>query len=847
MATAAEIQAQIDAIEEQIRNSTSEAELDAKRTAIRAGLSAGRRASILLNSTTLITPLTPEDRLKREQDLARVPELDQQLASVEAELEAAQAARSSLFNQRNALREQLAAANAPPPPPPQSSVDSAGAIQANAETARDDGAASQNPAAGQQVIDQEGRIGPEAAGNIGSNAVVFSPDEDVNTAATEATEATSAESTQATPAAITAPGGAGIAAVPSTPTDAALPGQTIGQAEGRDDAAKTTAANEAVAASNARYSGVITPQPNELDRYGSYSYSISIYMFGPEEVAEFYTNRRRRLNTQNLIIQTGGIANNQRNPFFPADFYLDDLTIQTFQQGAGTGISHNATEMSFTLTEPHGISLFRRMTAAIADLRKRTGNQNTHYASQPYLMAIRFYGYDADGKLVAAGTDTNAAISSSTGPDTSDTNAIVEKFIPFIFTSIKLEASTAFTRYQCSAMALQDLGFSQARGIIPYNVQLTATTLENLLVGNYQATQAQAQATTPAPSAAGSAPTPTVTAGLVEALNRYQADRVKAGEYEYADEYNIVFTDTSSALRNAKVIPPGQTDIGATGQTKPKTAADARDPAKNSVQSNSLNVTITAGTPVAKFMDQVIRGSEYIYNQQIKIKDPKTGRTLPRDTGSTTSPSWYRVGVQMVPILDKFDRKRGDYAYRITYSVNMYNVAKIESPWFPAGQFKGVHKKYEYWFTGKNTSIINFAQDFNYQFYLTVNAEQQPQNITSDYRELYRKSYSPNSGQSSQGANANAREPGANAAEYLYDPGSQGLVDIEIIGDPAWIYQGEMWSGVGGESITNPDHVNFLPDGTINHESQEVLFELAWNQPSDYNLDTGLMDIGEGA
>ncbi len=52
-----------------------------------------------------------------------------------------------------------------------------------------------------------------------------------------------------------------------------------------------------------------------------------------------------------------------------------------------------------------------------------------------------------------------------------------------------------------------------------------------------------------------------------------------------------------------------------------------------------------------------------------------------------------------------------------------------------------------------------------------------------------------------------------------------------------------MWSGVGGESITRGEYVNFLPDGTINHESQEVLFELAWNQPGDYNLDTGLMDI----
>ncbi len=748
-----------------------------------------------------------------------------------------------------------------PPAPPQSSVDSAGAIQTEAETARDDGAASQLPSAGQQVIDQEGRIGPEAATNVTTNAEKFEPNADANTEAGAASDAKTTEVTQATPPQTTDPGGAGTSATPSTPTSATNPIQSPGVAEGREDSSSPTAANEVVAASNARYSGVIRPQPNELDRYGSYTYSISIYMFGPDEVAAFYIDQQRKLNSKNLIIQSGGIANNERNPFFPLDFYIDDLTIQSFQQGAGTGISHNATEMSFTLTEPYGITLFRRMTAAIADLNQRTGNTNTHYASQPYLMAIRFYGYDADGKLVAPGTSNSAAIDNGAGAnqDTSDSNAIVEKFIPFIFTSIKLKMTNAYTQYQCECQALQDLGFSQSRGIIPYNVQLTATTLENLLVGNYKATQAPTrnnanesaaeaarlarQKAAATPAKASSAPTPTVTAGLVEALNRYQAERVKAGEYEYADEYNIVFTDNSSALRNAKVIPPGQTDLATTGQTKPQTAADARDPAKNSVQSSSLNVNITAGTPLAKFLDQVIRGSEYIYNQQIKIKDPKTGKTVIKDTGATTSPSWYRIGVQMVPISNKFDRKRGDYAYQITYSINMYSVAKIESPWFPKGQFKGVHKKYEYWFTGQNTSIINFEQDFNYQYYLTVNAEQQAQNITSDYRELYRKSYSPNSGQSAQGAGGNAREPGANAADYLYDPASQGEVTIEIIGDPAWIYQGEMWSGVGGEAITNPDYVNFLPDGTINHESQEVLFELAWNQPADYNLDTGLMDI----
>ena len=726
-------------------------------------------------------------------------------------------------------------------------TDSAGAVQTEAETARDDGAASQNPPPPQAVIDAEGRVGPEAATTADTNAVRVEPTTDVNTNSTNSGAVKTTAETQATPASTAAPGAANSGTTPSNFQSAVPAPSAGGVAVGSDDSIQTQATNATAAAVNSRFNLALQPQPNILDQYASYTYSISIYLLGPREIAEFQESKTRSLNSGNLLIQSGGIPRNDRNQFFPLDFYIDDLQVKTFQQGAGTGIAHNTTEMSFKLVEPLGITLFRRLTAAIKEYNERTNSKAVHYASQPYLMAIRFYGYDIDGNLVSPNSG-NLFDDPTPASTNSAANAITEKFIPFIFSNIKLTVTNALTEYQCSCMALQDLGFSQTRGIVPYNVQLTATTLENLLSGNATfaappaAPPAANAAATAAPPNATAAPKPTVTGGLTDALNKYQQERVKSGEYEFADVYKIVFTDQTNVIRNAQIIPPGQTNLGTTGQTAPTTAADAKDPKKNSVNNNSLNVAITAGMPVSKFLDQVIRGSQYIYDQQVKIKDPKTGKIVPRDTGAIT-PSWYRIGVQMRPLRDKFDRKRGDYAYEITYSINMYKVAKIESPWFPKGQFRGTHKKYEYLFTGRNTSVIKFDQDFNYQYYLTVNAEQLPQNITSDYRELYRKSYSPNSGQSSQGAPADAREPGANAADYLYSPSDQGQVSIEILGDPAWIYQGEMWSGVGGESITRGEYVNFLPDGTINHESQEVLFELAWNQPGDYNLDTGLMNI----
>lgn len=799
-----------------------------------------------------------QDNIRAFEERLQDPNLTPlQRGTAQRNLDRARARLAELQTELAAAEEQAATAPPPPPPPP-APIASAGTVQAEAETARDDNAASQNPPPPQAVIDTEGRIGPEAATTADTNAVRVEPAADVNTDQTNSAEVKTTAETQATPASTAAPGAANSGTTATnfdTPVPAA---QTPGVAIGNEDSIATQATTPTAAAVNSRFSLPLRPQPNVLDQYASYTYSISIYLLGPEEIAQFQESKTRSLNSKNLLIQSGGIPKNDRNQFFPLDFYIDDLQVKTFQQGAGTGIAHNTTEMSFKLVEPLGITLFRRLTAAIKEYNKRTNSKAVHYASQPYLMAIRFYGYDINGNLVSPGSSSSAAITATTGSTNSDANAITEKFIPFIFSSIKLTVTNALTEYQCSCMALQDLGFSQTRGIVPYNVQLTATTLENLLAGNAKfsattgnqtdANQSDAEtarlnrAGPAAPAKATAAPTPTVTGGLVDALNKYQQERVKSGEYEFADVYKIVFTDQTDVIRNAQVIPPGQTNLGTTGQTAPTTAAAALDPKKTSVNNNSLNVAITAGVPVAKFLDQVIRGSQYIYDQQVKIKDAKTGKIVPRDTGAIT-PSWYRIGVQMRPLRDKFDRKRGDYAYEITYSINMYKVAKIESPWFPKGQFRGTHKKYEYLFTGQNTSVIKFDQDFNYQYYLTVNAEQQPQNITSDYRELYRKSYSPNSGQSSQGAPADAREPGANAADYLYSPSDQGQVSIEILGDPAWIYQGEMWSGVGGESITKSEYVNFLPDGTINHESQEVLFELAWNQPGDYNLDTGLMDI----
>jgi hypothetical protein len=63
---------------------------------------------------------------------------------------------------------------------------------------------------------------------------------------------------------------------------------------------------------------------------------------------------------------------------------------------------------------------------------------------------------------------------------------------------------------------------------------------------------------------------------------------------------------------------------------------------------------------------------------------------------------------------------------------------------------------------------------------------------------------------------------------------------MRIVGDPAWLQQGEVTNGIDAAQFT---FSAFNSDGSINFDSQEVLFDVSWNQPQDYDFDTGVMNV----
>jgi hypothetical protein len=344
-----------------------------------------------------------------------------------------------------------------------------------------------------------------------------------------------------------------------------------------------------------------------------------------------------------------------------------------------------------------------------------------------------------------------------------------------------------------------------------------------------------------APSKASAAPkgnTKEIFTGLAEALNTYQQRLLENKSIEIKDNYEIVFTP---GMQQAKMTRPGtetdKTKVPLQNSDNPKN----QKPESNSVDKNARGMQISAGTPIVQVIDQVMKNSTYITDQQIYAinQDGESVATGKSPTGQT---AWYKISVEATSL--GYDTLRRDHAYNMKFVISPYAINTMQSNFFLNSRYRGSHKSYNYWFTGANNAILNFEQEFNNLYRLIISGIGQDikQQTRTDFRsrDQYRKVPLPTSEQSNQGADGYEGEPAANAADFLYSPTDMATVNIRIVGDPAWMQQGEVSVGVNERTFNfNP----FNADGTINYDSQEVVFDISWNRPADYNLNTGLMEV----
>ena len=598
----------------------------------------------------------------------------------------------------------------------------------------------------------------------------------------------------------------------------------------------------------------IISQPNVLDQYASYTYQASVYLCNEASYKQLMLSKKKSVDGLQLLFQTGGASQIGRSQYFSNDYYIDKVEIKSKMIGKGTGMSHNAADIKINVVEPYGITLVDNIDKAVQSYLGGQEQKKKNFTAAIYLLAIRFYGYDAQGNLVRGGVGLNTATA------VTDRNAFVEKFFPFCLANINFKVATKAVEYQLDCKPVPNIiAASSGRGTIPYNIELSGQTLRDLLAGPavYAAGSAavsagsaiasagirlddsgvpllEADQNLGAPPKADAAPTSkaTVRQGLMAAMNEFQAEMVRAGEYQIADEYSVEFVNP--AIENARITKSGTIVKKNTSMSTSNNPANQKLGTKQSMDNNSRIIPAAAGMQIVQYLDQVIRNSTFMEDQQILKYNELTQKEEATGTPAKNL-AWFKVTMQAEP--KGYDYKRNDYAYKVKYILHAYKITNVNSDYYPKPLFNGVHKQYNYWFTGQNTSVLSYEENLNtlYKAVLTGGVN----NISSSASELIKYGVDSRSAESAQGAKGKANEPPANLADQLYSPSDLKTCNMTIVGDPAWLQQGEAFAGF---PRTQWNFNAFLDDGTINIDSQQPIFEIAFNKPTDYNLSTGLMD-----
>lgn len=397
---------------------------------------------------------------------------------------------------------QVSTAAVAPDPNPVSS----GAVVANNQTARTDGATAQNPTS----------LVTEPLGSVEEPIVVdegLDPDP-ITLSISQATPAPNINTGRINVAALVegglSPQEALAVAAGGTASTATQPGVGDSRADSPIITSNTAKdiQNAAFAASTNQR---IVTRPNELDRYASYTYQISWYMLTDAQY-NILTNSptKRNIGAWSLLMQSGGaplpatsntsetINLPSRNAFFPNDYYLDDLEIKTLLHG-GTQMAHTASSIRFKVIEPNGLTLIENLYRAVKQINTPAGafvndgtvpdyglqdqkadNITPTWIQTHYCLVIRFYGYDSDGNLVAPATGRSS--------DTA-TPAVIQKIYPFRISDLKFRVSTSGQGSRGIEYIIEGLpvgqsnGFGQARGTVPFAFALSGTTVKDMLIG----------------------------------------------------------------------------------------------------------------------------------------------------------------------------------------------------------------------------------------------------------------------------------------------------------------------------------------------------------------------------
>jgi hypothetical protein len=612
----------------------------------------------------------------------------------------------------------------------------------------------------------------------------------------------------------------------------------------------------------------INPMPNELNSFGSYTYNIALYMINSKSYVDITSapnNPQQVLQPPHslLLMRSGGVGLDGSDAFFD-DFYIDDLEISNIAVGPNKFKQNtNAVDIRFNITEPRGVTFIERLRDAAASVITSTKERYIH---APYLLEVSFKGYDENGRPLPA-------ISKP-------------KYIPIRITDIQFEVNTSGTQYKVQAIPFAHHTLGSVMSTIPFNIELKASTVGDIFstgVTIIETVQTNVdengvpleERVQPFDPRAGTknvikkVKKETSSKNLAEILTGYQKKRTLPSKVlqeknnevvekeippaaEQYDTYNFAIAQeiAQSKLNLTGLYDALNTPAPTEENKDGKDASADKKQFDAYVQSLGAGVTldketqvfkINAGTDITKLINLVIMHSDYMDKN---IVDNPT-----QDMSDGEPISWFKIR----PVIQSakgngsgYDAKDGRYKYNIKFAVEKNNIYYNDFPWAkkskPVGN--GVHKVYNYIYSGNNTEVLDFDLKFRTAFLQVMTSGSGSPFANKPADEILSPIVKELS-QSLEGNTINSLDSlkRTRAKDLFSSVMSDGvdLVDLnlQIVGDPAYIPTSDAyWQDKvrSGRSYTTP----FMPDGTINYNLSAPFIKVNLKTPTDYDETTGL-------
>ena len=601
---------------------------------------------------------------------------------------------------------------------------------------------------------------------------------------------------------------------------------------------------------------------NPLGNFSSYTYQISLYMITPDAYDAFIQSGRKDINaiknvsgggsppapssanassTQYtngvyLVAQSGGINNKTqpRAPGFDLDYYIDDLKITQAINGQDTLSATNVTDISFTVTEPYGFSFITKLRNAATELAKVSRSKNYKDIQNPsrqfFMLGIRFLGYDKDGYLIDA-----SKISSSDGNPQGNAFGLYERFYDIFITGMKFRIDGKAVIYNITASNVATgAAFGTKRGFVDTGASILGATVYDALMGDSQST-----------SAGGGRGTQGQAIGLLAKLNKDQKALLKNKSIEIANEWDVVFLgDAELLIKNASIVNKDVLDkrVWAMTQNVSKSSDSNVATEENSTPNNTTRqITFTKGGSILQCVNQIILQSDYLLSAlktvYLSTTEPDENGEYPQeDQPQEVKIRWYTMHAEVENL--GWDTMQQDFAYKTTFIIQPYETPVVVAPYVKPGvKYYGPHKRYEYWFTGKNSEILAYEQQMDNTFFnVAVSAADNTSGKTTGT--------STRAGKEQNQPDQGALDVGLQAQNAymtsLYDPGTYASAKIKVLGDPDFLMQ------PAPSSINSFYDQYYGTDGfTINPNGGQVFIEINFREPQDYQNSTGLMSVNQ--